>query len=78
MGFRRFIDREKREWEIRDVSRVRWELSPAGDNPQTSRWVEPPDYEQDPYELSQEELQRLLDASAPLTKRSIKNPFGDP
>jgi hypothetical protein len=40
--------------------------------------VEPPGYEQDPYELSQEELQRLLDASTPLAKRSVKNPFGDP
>jgi hypothetical protein len=77
MGFRRFIDREKREWEIRDISRARWELSPAGDNPQASRWVEPPGYEQDPYELSQEELQQLLDASAPLAKRSVKNPFAD-
>jgi hypothetical protein len=77
MGFRRFIDRDKRQWEVRDVSRSRWELSPSGDNPLEARSVEPPGYEQDPYELSQEELQGLLDASSAQNKRSIKNPFGD-
>jgi len=77
MGFRKFTDRDQQQWEIRDVSRSRWEFSPAGANPQPARSVEPPGYEQDPYELSQEELQRLLDAAAALAKRSIKNPFGD-
>jgi hypothetical protein len=77
MGFRKFIDRDQRQWEIRDVSRYQWEFSPAGDNPQGARTVAPPGYEPDPYELSQEELQRLLDASVGQTKRSVKNPFGD-
>jgi len=77
MGFRKFIDRDQQQWEIRDVSRSRWEFSPAGANPHPARWVEPPGYEQDPYELSQEELQRLLDAGAALARRSVKNPFGD-
>ena len=77
MGFRNFIDRDKRQWEIRDVSRSRWEFSPAGDNRLPARTVEPPGYEQDPYELSQEELQTLLDASTAAPKRAVQNPFGD-
>lgn len=77
MGFRRFVDRDKRQWEIRDVSRSRWEFSPSGDNALPARTIEPPGYEQDPYELSQEELQQLLDASDAQAKRSVKNPFGD-
>ena len=77
MGFRRFSDRDKRQWEIRDVSRSRWEFTPSGDNPLPARTVEPPGYEQDPYELSQEELQLLLDAGSAQSKRSVKNPFGD-
>lgn len=77
MGFRRFIDRDKLEWEIRDTSRLRWEFSPAGQNELAARSVEPPGYEQDPYELSQEELQRLFDASAAQAARRVKNPFGD-
>ena len=77
MGFRKFIDRDKKEWEIRDVSRLEWEFSPAGDNQQRGRRVPPPGYEQDPYELSQEELQRLLDASTPQAERSKQSPFKD-
>ena len=53
MGFRKFSDRDKREWEIRDISRLEWEFSPAGDNQQRARRVPPPGDEQDPYELSQ-------------------------
>lgn len=75
MGFRKFVDRDKQQWEIRDVARSRWEFAPAGDNRLAARTVEPPGYEQDPYELSQEELQALLDAAAAQTKRAIKNPF---
>ena len=77
MGFRRFTDRDKQQWEIRDVSRSRWEFAPVGDNPQPARSGAPPGYEQDPYELSQEELQALLDAASAPSKRVVKNPFGD-
>jgi hypothetical protein len=77
MGFRKFTDREKREWEIRTVSRLQWELSPAGDNPLRSRTVQPPGYEQDPYELSQEELQHLLDSSIEEPSRPRQSPFKD-
>jgi hypothetical protein len=77
MSFRKFTDRDKRQWEIRDVSRLEWEFSPTGDNQQGARTVPPPGYEQDPYELSQEELQRLLDVSAAQPTRPRKSPFGD-
>jgi hypothetical protein len=77
MGFRRFTDREHRAWEIRPVRRDEWEFSPAGENTERPRTVPSPGYEKDPFELSQEELQQLLDqASGPPTRRA-KNPFGD-
>lgn len=77
MGFRKFVDRERQPWEVRDLSRSEWEFSPSGDNPARPRTVQPPGYEQDPYELSQEELQRLLDASLPRPERPRKSPFRD-
>ena len=54
-----------------------WELSPTGENPGRPRTVPAPGYEKDPWELSQEELQRLLDDSAAAPERKRKNPFGD-
>jgi len=77
MGFRRFTDREKRQWEIRTLSRSEWEFSPTGDNQERARAVVPPGYEQDPYELSQEELQQLLDSSTARPERERKSPFKD-
>lgn len=77
MAFRRFTDRDKQVWEIRPVGSSVWELSPAGENPGRPRTVPAPGYEKDPYELSQEELQRLLDASTAAPPRARKNPFGD-
>ena len=77
MGFRTFMDRDGHKWEIRPASRERWELAPADDNPNPPRTVAPPGYETDPYELSKEELQGLLDQSSAATARQVKNPFGD-
>jgi hypothetical protein len=77
MAFRRFVDRDKLEWEIRDTSRLEWEFSPVGENRERPRRVPPPGYEKDPYELSQEELQRLLDAAAAAPARNRPSPFQD-
>lgn len=77
MSFRRFTDRDRRDWEIRPVSSSVWELSPLGENPGGPRTVPAPGYEKDPWEMSQEELQRLLDASTAPPVRARKNPFGD-
>ncbi len=77
MGFRTFVDRDGHKWEIRPASRDSWEFSPAEDNPERARTVAPPGYETDPYELSKEELQQLLDQSTVQRARQVKNPFGD-
>ncbi|NOT10186.1 MAG: hypothetical protein HOP28_18485 [Gemmatimonadales bacterium] len=75
MGFRKFTDRDKQSWEIRPVTRSEWEFAPAGDNPNRPKTVPSPGYEKDPYELSQEELQRLFDGSTAAPVRNLKNPF---
>ena len=77
MGFRRFTDQDKRVWEIRPTSRSEWEFSPSGENLERPRTVPSPGYEKDPYELSQEELQRLLDSSRVAATRQVRNPFGE-
>jgi hypothetical protein len=77
MAFRKFTDRDGNSWEVRPASRGEWEFSPVGGNEQRARTAQAPGYEKDPYELSQEELQRLLDASSAPPPRPVKNPFGD-
>lgn len=77
MAHRRFQDRQGYYWEVRPRSRSEWELEPAGDNPGRARSVPAPGYEKDPYELSQEELQELLDRSTPPPARSRRSPFAE-
>jgi hypothetical protein len=78
MAHRRFRDRDGNDWEVRIPSRDMWELSPVGDNAARPRTVPAPGYERDPYELSLEELQRLLDGSAPtMGHLRRKSPFID-
>jgi hypothetical protein len=78
MGYRNFTDRQGRKWEIRERTKSEWELMPLGDNRERMRMVKAPGYERDPFELSIEELQRLVDepAAADRSKPS-KNPFKD-
>ncbi|MEP7325458.1 MAG: hypothetical protein ABI836_05865 [Gemmatimonadota bacterium] len=78
MGFRNFTDTEGRKWEVRDRSKTEWTLLPLGGNTERQRTVRSPGYEKDPFELSEEELQRLLsfpDNGA--RARPSKNPFND-
>ncbi len=77
MGYRRFSDRDGHQWEVRDRSKSEWELQPVGGNPHRPRTVRPPSYEADPFELSTEELQRLLDQSGEGPTRRVKSPFRD-
>ena len=77
MAYRNFRDRDGYSWEIRPRSRSTWSIEPASGNPGTPRDVASPGYEKDPFELSVEELQRLLDMSAPPKPRNVKNPFND-
>jgi hypothetical protein len=78
MGYRRFDDTKGHEWEVRDLTRSAWELVPVQGNPGKVVRVDPPSYEADPFELSVEELQRLLgEAPNPVRAKPSKNPFKD-
>ena len=77
MAYRKFIDRDGNEWEVRDRSRSEWEFAPISDNPEAPRTAPAPGYEKDAFELSKEELQRLLDSAQPARPRQRRSPFGD-
>ena len=77
MAFRKFVDTNGHEWEIRPRTKSDWNLEPVGLNPNRARTAVSPGYEKDPFELSREELQRLLDGSAGPPNRPIKSPFQD-
>lgn len=78
MGYRRFTDRDGVTWEVRDVSNAEWELVPVSTGRGRAVRVRAPSYESDPFEVSAEELQRLLEAGGSGRERSTrKNPFGD-
>ncbi|MFQ6046564.1 MAG: hypothetical protein ACE5PT_09470 [Gemmatimonadales bacterium] len=77
MGYRTFTDREGNRWEVRDRSASEWEFYPASGNPLAALRVKPPVYESDPFELSDEELQRLLDEEGGPRSRRPKSPFAD-
>lgn len=77
MARRTFVDRSGARWEIDPRSRSEWVFTPVEGNPGPARVVTPPGYETDPYEMSIEELQRLLDAAAPRRKPTGKSPFLD-
>lgn len=77
MAHRTFTDRDGLTWEVIARSKAEWEFSPARDNPEPPRTVRPPGYERDPFELSAEELQLLLDSSGPPRARPRKSPFVD-
>ena len=77
MAHRRFRDRDGHNWEVRVRTKDEWELSPVADNPGRLRTVRAPGYERDPFELSLEELQRLLDGGTPSQGRGRPSPFKD-
>jgi hypothetical protein len=77
MGYRRFTDRDGNEWEVQDSSGLEWRLLPVSGNQQSQVNVRMPGYESDPFELSTEELQRLLDGARPARTSRSKNPFLD-
>lgn len=57
--------------------RGEWLFEPVEDNPGPTRTATPPGYERDPFELSVEELQRLLDSAPKPTPRPKGSPFLD-
>ncbi len=77
MGDRRFADRAGKRWDVVVRSRSEWVFEPVEDNPGPARFGEPPGYESDPFELSIEELQHLLDQARGPQARQKKSPFLD-
>ena len=80
MANRKFTDRDGQHWEVRERSHAEWMLEPILGNPGAPRRIKPPAYESDPFELTDQELRRLLEASAPESEfRSPprKSPFLD-
>ena len=77
MANRLFTDAAGNRWEVRARGRSEWEFEPVEGNPGPARLGAPASYEADPYELSVEELQRLLEAAAPRRPPKTKSPFLD-
>ncbi|MFQ5747232.1 MAG: hypothetical protein ACE5HF_08450 [Gemmatimonadota bacterium] len=78
MAYRKFVDRAGRSWEVRDLSRAEWTFEPLRGNDEPARRVRAPGYQNDPYELSDRELQALLDsASGSPTRPSADSLFKD-
>ncbi len=63
MGYRRFVDRDGRAWDVRDETNSEWAFVPQPGNPMDRTIVPAPGYDNDPFELSNEEIQKLLDAA---------------
>jgi hypothetical protein len=79
MGYRRFDDRDGNVWEVRDRSDSYWDLEPIRGNRGKPVSVPAPGYQSDPFELSVEELQRLLDdaGGGQSRRQPRKSPFLD-
>lgn len=77
MSYRKFVDRSGHAWQIRDRSRWEWSFEPDGGNPGPARVVRAPTYQDDPFELSTEELQQLLDSAGSPSRPRAPNPFKD-
>ena len=79
MGYRRFVDRDGQPWDVRDETDSVWTFVPQPGNSSDRTSVPAPGYDNDPFELSNEELQTLLDAADGNAGRShrAKSPFGD-
>ncbi len=78
MSYRKFLDHDGRRWEVRAVSKSDWRFDPLVDNSERPRRVAPPLFAgDDPFELSQEDLRRILDDAKPMPSAPKKSPFKD-
>lgn len=77
MATRKFTDRDGNVWEILPRSRTEWEFEPVSGNPGPRKIAEPPSHERDPFEMSIEELQRMLDGGHEPRSRPKRSPFLD-
>ena len=72
MGYRRLTDRDGEVWDVKDQSDSVWRFEPVGGNAADPVDAQAPGYQKDPFEMSQEELQRMLDAG----QRQGRSPGG--
>ncbi len=77
MSHRTWIDRAGRSWQVRPRSRSEWEFEPLPGNSESARIARAPSWQDDPFELSREELQRLFDAAPHPDRPRPPSPFGD-
>ncbi len=79
MGYRRFVDRDGRPWDVYDETDSAWAFIPQPGNSLDRTTVPAPGYDNDPFELSNEELQKLLDVAGENAggSRHAKSPFLD-
>ncbi|MFQ5678719.1 MAG: hypothetical protein ACE5HP_04600 [Gemmatimonadota bacterium] len=75
MAFRKFRDRRGTAWQVRPESKRRWWFEPVAGTDEPRREVTPPLYADDPFELSEQELQRLLDGARPAPRPADKPPL---
>jgi len=78
VGYRRFADGKGGRWEIRIESSGEWRFEPVSGTRRPARRGRPPLYARDPFELSEQELQRILEDARPIERRTGPSPFGDP
>lgn len=62
---RKFEDARGDSWEIRPERDFKWYFVPLEGNEAIRRIVTPPPRADDPFELSEQELQKLLDSGIP-------------
>ena len=73
MGYRRLTDRDGEVWDVKDQSDTVWRFEPVGGNPAEPVEAQAPGYQKDPFELSQAELQRILDEGQSDSRSRGKN-----
>ena len=77
MSHRKWNDRTGRPWQVKPLSRSEWEFEPLPGNDGRARRTRAPTWQEDPFELSNEELQRLFDAAPDPDRPRPPSPFGD-
>jgi hypothetical protein len=63
MSYRAFTDRQGNRWQVRPLAKREWLFEPLPGNPEARQVAVPPGYEEDPFELSDQEIQRVLDSA---------------
>lgn len=74
MAHRKFKDPHGEGWEVRPESRNRWKLQPLPGNDAIPKFARPPSYTDDPFELSEKELHKMLAGAKPSQGTARKPP----